>query len=91
MRECVVEEYNKGMTLGVAAKSCANDVLSDTISNCTTSLMSMGIINYDAANLCDRSAIGWSESVQECTNKLMSLRIKQEDAEGFAINVSSTV
>jgi hypothetical protein len=83
MRECVVEEYNKGTTIDAAAESCTGDLLSDTISNCATSLMSMGIMNYDAAKLCDRAGIDRGGSIQECTNRLISLGIKQKDAEEF--------
>jgi hypothetical protein len=83
MRECVVEEYNKGTTLDMAAESCTSEYLSDTMTNCTTSLMSMGNTNYNAAELCDRAGIDRGRSTRECTNGLISLGIKQEDAEGF--------
>jgi hypothetical protein len=83
MQECVVGKYNRGVTIDNAAQSCSSQYLSDTIPNCTISLMGMGIQNYTAAKYCYSANTSNGQSWKDCTNKLIYLGIQEKDAKEF--------
>jgi hypothetical protein len=83
MQECVVEKYNRGVTIDNAAQSCSSQHLSDNIPNCTISLIGMGIQNYTAAEYCSNVIVNNGQSWKDCTNRLIYLGIQEKEAEGF--------